>query len=73
MAQYPVLSFLERYGDWVAGAISSALLAAGIIAVALGATLWWIAAAALGSIVLYVAARSYVELIRLMTDMLMPK
>lgn len=73
MAQYPTLRFLERHGDWIAAVVSLAPLAASIIAAVLGASLWWALAGAAGTAVLFVAARSYVEMIRLMTDMLLPK
>jgi hypothetical protein len=73
MSQYPVLTFLERHGGWIAAGVGVTPFVAAVIAVALGANLWWLAAGLLGALVLFVAARSYVELIRLMTDMLMPK
>ncbi len=73
MSQYPVLTFLERHGGWIAAGVGLLPLAAAIVAVVMGAALMWLAAGVVGSIILFVAARSYVELIRLMTDMLMPK
>jgi hypothetical protein len=73
MAQYPTLRFLERYGDWIAILVSLAPLAAAILAAALGASAWWVLAGAAAAAVLFIAARSYVEMIRLMTDMLLPK
>ena len=73
MSQYPVLNFLERHGGWIAAVVGCAPLFAAIVAAALGASPWWLAAGLLGAIILFVAARSYVELIRLMTDMLLPK
>lgn len=73
MAQYPTLRFLERYGDWIAILVSLCPLAAAIIAAALGASVWWVLGGAAASAILFLAARSYVEMIRLMTDMLLPK
>ena len=73
MTQYPTLRFLERHGDWIAIAVSLCPLAASLVAVWLGASFWWIAGGAVGSAFLFLAARSYVEMIRLMTDMLLPK
>jgi hypothetical protein len=46
---------------------------AGIAAAALGASPWWVVAGAIAGALLFLLARSYVELIRLMTDMLLPK
>jgi len=73
MTQYPTLRFLERHGDWIAIALSACPLLASVVAVWLGASPWWIAAGAAASAFLFIAARSYVEMIRLMTDMLLPK
>jgi hypothetical protein len=73
VTQYPTLRFLERYGDWIAIIVSLCPLAAGIVAALLGASAWWGLAGAAASAVLFIAARSYVEMIRLMTDMLLPK
>ncbi len=71
--QYPTLKLLDRHGGVIAAVVALAPVAAGVVALALGASIWWVAAGALGSGVLYVGLRSYVELIRLMSDMLMPK
>src|SRR5271166_3066582 len=73
MAQYPTLRFLERHGDAIAILVSLCPLATGIITAWLGASAWWVLAGAAASAFLYIAARSYVEMIRLMTDMLLPK
>jgi hypothetical protein len=73
MSQYPTLKLLERHGGAIAGAVSLAPVAAAIIALALGASPWWVVAGVFAAGVLYVGLRSYIELIRLMSDMLMPK
>ena len=73
MSQYPTLRFLDRHGDGVAIAVSLCPLIASIVAASLGASPWWILCGAIASAFLFVAARSYVEMIRLMTDMLLPK
>ena len=73
MTQYPTLRLLERHGGWIAIVVSLCPLGAGVIAAFLGASAWWVPAGAIASAVLFVAARSYIEMIRLMTDMLLPK
>lgn len=73
MPDYPTLRFLEKHGGWLAVAVGVAALAAGIVAVLLGASPWWLLAGAIAGAALFLLARSYVELIRLMTDMLLPK
>lgn len=73
MRQYPTLRFLERHGDWIAILASLSPLAAGIIAAWLGASLWWLLGGAVTGAMLFLVGRSYVEMIRLMTDMLLPK
>lgn len=73
MTDYPTLKFLEKYGGWLAIGVALAAVLAGLIALLLGASPWWLLAGAILGGVLFVLARSYVELIRLMTDMLLPK
>jgi amino acid transporter len=73
MTNYPTLRFLEKHGGWLAIAVAVAALFAGVAATVLGASPWWLLAAAVVGALLFLLARSYVELIRLMTDMLLPK
>ena len=73
MSQYPTLRFLERHGDGIAIAASLSPLIASIVAASLGASAWWILGGVIAAGFLFLAARSYVEMIRLMTDMLLPK
>jgi amino acid transporter len=73
MAEYPTLRFLEKHGGWLAIAVGVTAFLAGIVAAALGASPWWLLAGAVIGALLFLLARSYVELIRLMTDMLLPK
>ena len=73
MSQYPVLTLLERHGDWIAAVVAATPLVAAAAGALAGASPWWLVAGLLGSGVTYLLARSYVELIRLMTDMLLPK
>jgi hypothetical protein len=73
MGDYPTLRFLEKHGGWLAIAVGIAVFFAGIVATWLGASPWWLLAGAAVGALLFLLARSYIELIRLMTDMLLPK
>lgn len=73
MVDYPTLRFLEKHGGWLAIAVGVAVFLAAIVAALLGASPWWLLAGGAMGAVLFLLARSYVELIRLMTDMLLPK
>lgn len=73
MPNYPTLRFLEKHGGWLAIAVGVAVFLAAIVATLLGASPWWVLAGAAVGAALSLIARSYVELIRLMTDMLLPK
>ncbi len=73
MQTYPTLRFLERHGDWLAILVAILPLAAGVIAALLGQSWWWALGGLAGAAVLFLAGRSYIEMIRLMTDMLLPK
>ena len=71
---YWMLQFIVKQGDWIA-IISGALpLLAGIACVALfNITPWAIAVGVVGSAFLFLLMRSFVELVRVIVDMLLPK
>jgi hypothetical protein len=73
MNSYPMLNFIGRHGGWLAAALGLLPLAGAIWLTTLGQSAWWLAAGILAGIALFVAARSYVELVRVMVDMLLPK
>ena len=73
MESYPLLDFLVRHGKSLAAGLALATLAVGLAAAwCLGAWVWG-AAGAVAGIVVYGFVASYAELVRLVTDMLMPK
>ena len=70
MNQYPILNLLVRHGNLVAIVIS---LLPVVFALGLNGAPAVLAAAVVGSIVLGLFVRSYVELVRVVTDMLLPE
>jgi hypothetical protein len=73
MKDYPMLQLIMRFGS-----IAAALLAAIVVAAAIWAAVatgnWlWAAAGVVAAGAGYCLAVSYVELVRLITDMLLPK
>ena len=73
MNDYPMLHFLMRWGKLAALCIAGAVLAAGIwAAVSAGSWLWALAGSGI-AVVGYGLALSYVELVRVIVDMLLPK
>jgi len=67
---YPILNLLVRHGNLVAIVIG---LLPVVFALGLNVTPALLAAAVVGSIVLGLFVRSYVELVRVVTDMLLPQ
>lgn len=73
MNAYPLLDFIVRHGRNLAIGLGAAAFAAGLAtAWAEQAWLWGVGGAVVGVLV-YGLVASYAELIRLVTDMLMPK
>jgi hydrogenase/urease accessory protein HupE len=73
MNDYPMLHFLMRWGKLAAACLAFAVLAAGLWA-ALSSGQWlWAVAGVVIAVVGYALAMSYVELIRVIVDMLLPK
>jgi len=70
---YSTLHFLVRHGDWVAALVGLVPVAGGVLAWAMGLSLAYAVAGILGGAFLYLIMRSYVELVRVIVDMLLPK
>jgi hypothetical protein len=73
MNDYPMLHFVMRWGKLAAACLAVAVLVTGLwTAISTGQWLW-----AIGGVVIAVAgyglALSYVELVRVIVDMLLPK
>lgn len=73
MERYPVLGWIVRFGT--AGTVVLALLVAALAIVSGYASLGWIAVVAgvVGAGVVYVLGRSYVEIVTILTEMLVPR
>ena len=71
---YWMLHFIVRHGDWIAIVCGVLPLLASIAAVVLcSLTPWAIAAGMAGSAFMFLLMRSFVELVRVIADMLLPK
>lgn len=71
--QYPMLRFIERHGGWLSIVLGALIPLAAVAAFAIGASVWWMAPGIVIGAIAFVALQSYVELVRLMIDMLLPK
>jgi hydrogenase/urease accessory protein HupE len=73
MNDYPMLHFLMRWGKLAAACLAAAVLVIGLwAAISSGQWLWAVAGVAV-AVVGYGLALSYVELVRVIVDMLLPK
>ena len=70
---YRILHLLVEHGDKGVIALTVAALLIGLAAVFLTSTFLLAPVVLLGSALLYIVARSYVELVRVIVDMLLPK
>ena len=73
MEQYPAIHFLLRHGDAFAVAVALLPASAGIVAAFYGWHWAVLVAGCVLSLVLGVLMKSYIELVRVMADMLIPK
>jgi hypothetical protein len=73
MKHYPMLQLIMRWGSIVAALLAAIVVAAGIWAAVETDNWLWAAAGVVVAGVGYCLAASYVELICLITDMLLPK
>ena len=70
---YWMLHFIVKHGDWIAIAAGVLPLLASVAAVVCGAALWTIAVGAVGTAFLFMLMRAFVELVRVMVEMLLPR
>jgi hypothetical protein len=70
---YRMLHFLVSHGDRVAIVVAIATLALGVGVWLTGASVWFAVLGVLGAAFMYLIMRSYVELVRVIVDMLLPK
>jgi hypothetical protein len=70
---YRTLQFLVRYGDWVALVVAVAPVVWAAWALGAGLPYMYAVAGLAGGAFLYLIMRSYVELVRVIVDMLLPK
>lgn len=73
MNDYPMLHFLMRWGKPAAAGLAAAVFIAGVWAGASSGQWMWAAAGAIVAAVGYALALSYVELVKVIVDMLLPK
>lgn len=70
---YPALEFLVRHGNAVAWAAALAPALGGLLAWVLGLSVGYAITGVVGAVFLFLIMRSYVELVRVIVDMLLPK
>jgi hypothetical protein len=71
--RYPVVDLLVARGPAIAIAVAALPLVAAIIAVAVGQPWWLLIVAIVVGAVLYLLMKSYVEVVTIIADMLLPK
>lgn len=70
---YWMLHFIVKHGDWIALVAGALPLLASVAAVAYAAPLWTLAVGAVGTAFLFLLMRAFVELVRVMAEMLLPR
>lgn len=70
---YPTIQFLAAKGDLFAALVAIAPLCLGIWAIAAGYAWPWMIVAAAAAGALWLVVRSYIEVLRILTDTLMPR
>ena len=73
MDQYPTIKLIVERGNLIAAVVGALPLLGAIALVLIGVHWFALAAGAVAAAVLYFLMRSYVELVRVIADMLLPK
>lgn len=70
---YPVVNFLVRWGSVMTFLLGLVPLLATVLMVWQGASIFWLGAGLVGGAALWLIAQSYVEVLRILSDALMPR
>jgi len=70
---YRILHLLVRHGHTGVLVLSGCVLALGLFAALMTGAWWTVPLTLVGSALLYIVARSYIELVHVIVDMLLPK
>jgi hypothetical protein len=73
MRNYPIINFLVRHGHLFAMGVALLPALAGVWIAATGGPWLWGAGGVASGAVLYVCMKSYVEMVAIIADMLLPK
>lgn len=73
LPHYPIVNLFVRHGGLLSALAGLLPLGLAIWAIALGAGLEWLIAGALGGAALWLFVRSYVEVLHILADALMPR
>ena len=73
MENYPTIAFLLRWGELAAALVAACVPLTALVLVVQGASPLFLAAGAIGGIVAWCLLRSYVEVLRVVSDTLIPK
>lgn len=73
MDQYPTIKFIVEQGNFLAAAIGLMPFIGAVLLAAFGFHWLVLAAGVVASAVVYLLMRSYVELVRVIADMLLPR
>lgn len=71
--QYRTLHFLVKQGDYVANGVSVAVLLLGPLLWFITGSIWAVPVCIAGAAFMLLIMRSYVEMVRVIVDMLLPK
>jgi len=70
---YPALNFLVKHGKWLPPSVAGAAVLAGLLVAFVSAAWWAVPVGVAAGAFLYLVMCSYVELVRVIVDMLLPK
>lgn len=73
MDQYPTIKFIVERGNMLAAVIGALPLVGSLVMLGFGIHWLWLCAGLVATVVVYFLMKSYVELVRVIADMLLPK
>jgi hypothetical protein len=73
MPNYPMLRFVSRHGGWLSFVVALTVVLFGVMVTASSGGIIYAVLGIVGGALAFIVARALVEMVRLITDMLLPK
>lgn len=70
---YPTIDFIVKWGFWLSNLFAALIIIISICYAGLGGSVWWLISGPVLALVVWGVSNSYIEVLRIISDTLMPR